>query len=91
MENARLTDLTTLIYMVEYRGNHTARTAGGSRHDLTSACILFAYGKGIGEDQTARLQIGPIAFGFDVVAWGFALKVQFAGEHTFVFQTALHG
>ena len=77
--------------VIEDAGEYTAAATGGGGDDTSATGIFFADGEGVGEDETAGLEVLAVAEGLDVVAGGFALEVETAGEYAFVFETALNG
>ncbi|CCX78497.1 unknown [Parabacteroides johnsonii CAG:246] len=67
--------------MIEHSRHHTARTAGRSRHDLTSASILLGNGQRIRIDHPTAFDAAAIPFGTDHIVGCLTPDSQATGQN----------
>ena len=77
--------------VVKNTGHYAAGAAGGGGDDGAAGCVLLAYGKGVGEHQAARTEVGLVPERFHVIDRGFPGKVQRAGKPAVRIQAPFHG
>ena len=76
--------------MIQHSGHDTTRTAGWSRNNGATRCILFAHCKCVGINQSTRLQAASVAQRLYIIVSRLTRKLQWSGQDTVVFQSTFY-
>ena len=90
-QNTHIAKITALLQVIKYGRHDTAGTTGGGSYYLSPRSVLLAYRQCIREYESSRLKGLFVSGSTYIIGRSFPSQVQWAGEHSFRFQSAVDG